>query len=507
MIRIARGQWKYLLWAVCATIWATLCFIAPDFSDNPIHDFHAALTILAYIAALGVASFWIIYLLGLNKYIAWISLPIFSLGGAAVSYFRVAFHATITPMIVDATLHTNSGTIAGVISWQLIVWIVLNLLIAGGFIWWRNRIEKQPKAWLQALVMVLLLLVYYNANGRLKFSINQRYPYNIVHGVVEYSQQQQQLSTERSVLAYEAKAIPDSIDVVFVLGEAVRADHLQLNGYERETNPILTTRTNVVSLPHVYSEYTYTSSSVPVILSPADNLHPERSGTHSSFIRVLNENGFHSAWLSNQDNGRSYISFIHEADTVLFPNASKSVFVFDPWYDEQLLGPLDALLQHESARNIYVFHTIGSHWYYDLHVPSALHFFTPTTTNRIVTYNTQEQVINSYDNTVRYMDLFVDSLIQRIESRCAILIFLSDHGEALGEDGQYLHASDNEALHLPACIVWYSNAFATAYPEKIKALLANKDKRYRTDFLYYSILSATGIESEGDNPSVDIFMP
>jgi glucan phosphoethanolaminetransferase (alkaline phosphatase superfamily) len=103
------------------------------------------------------------------------------------------------------------------------------------------------------------------------------------------------------------------------------------------------------------------------------------------------------------------------------------------------------------------------------------------------------------------MDVMVDSLIQRLENRCAILFYLSDHGEALGEDGVYLHAAENEALHHPACIVWYSDAYARLYPKKIEALKANKSKRYRTDFLYHSILSSVGIETEGDCPEMNIF--
>ena len=495
----------YLVWTFCVTIWATLCFIAPDFLDNPIHDFHAALTILAYIAALGIASFWIIYLLGLNKYIAWICLPIFSLGGAAVSYFRVAFHATITPMIIDATLHTNGGTVAGVISWQLVLWLIINLCIAICFILWRNRLQNLSYSWIHAIVALALLMLYYNCNGRLHLSINQRYPYNVVHSFTEYNQQQHQLNTERSTLDYDAQNIPDSIDIIFVLGEAVRADHVQLNGYERETTPLLAARTNILSMPHIYSEYTYTTTSVPVILSPADSAHNERSSTYCSFIRVLKENGFSSAWISNQDNGRTYSSFIHEADTIIFPNASKSVYVFDPWYDELLLPPLDSILSRNKSKHLFLLHAIGSHWYYNLHVPPQFQYFQPITTNRVITNNTSEQIINSYDNTIRYMDVLLDSIIQRFENRRAILFYLSDHGEALGENGIYLHAAETEALHYPACIIWYSNKYAQQYPDKIKALIENKDKRYRTDYLFYSILYSAGIEAEGDNPDVNIF--
>ena len=497
--------WKYLLWAVVATVWSTLCFILPDFMDNPIHDLRTVCMIGVYLLVIGGASFWVLYLMGLNRYVAWVCLPVFAIVGAVISYYRVAFHATVTPMIIDATLHTNGGTIAGVISWQLVGWVCVNIVIAVALLLWRQRIDRTPKAWVQAIVVIGCMLLYYHANGRIQSSINQRYPYNIVHNWMEYRQQRQEIAQERMVLPSTPVCLPDSIDVVFVLGEAMRADHLQLNGYERETTPLLMGRKDIVSLPNIYSEYTYTATSVPHILSPADSLHPEWSGTYSSFIQVLKNYGFSSTWISNQDNGHTYASFIHEADTIVFPNASKSVFVYDPWYDEILLPPLDQRMTRRAARNIYVLHTIGSHWYYNLHVPEPYQVFTPLTTNRVITNNTDEQIINSYDNTALYADMLLDSIIQRLQDRCALMIYLSDHGEALGEDGAYLHAGDVEGLHRPACVIWYSASYAAAYPDKVAALHANKDKALRTDFLYYSLLSGVGIQAQGSNPAVDIF--
>ena len=77
--------------------------------------------------------------------------------------------------------------------------------------------------------------------------------------------------------------------------------------------------------------------------------------------------------------------------------------------------------------------------------------------------------------------------------------------EALGEDGYFLHANDAEPVKHPACIIWYSDKYAEANPEKIKALILNKDKRYRTDYVFYSILYAAGIEADGDCPEMNIF--
>ena len=499
-----RDNIRYGLWVIAGAIWCTLCFVLPDFLDNPAADWQSRLIIGLYAIVVGAVSGLILMIAGSHRIAAAILLPIYGIGGAMISYYRVAYHATITPMVIEATLHTNTGTIAGVMSWQLMVWIILHFAVAIAFVVYRWRYIRLQRGWIYALVGIVMLTVYHHAEERLEQSINQRYPMNVANSTVKYLQQRHAISQHRTLLPYKNVAAVDSMDIVFVLGEALRADHLSLNGYERETCPRLRQQPNAFSYGNIYSEYTYTSASVPHILTPADSAHTDRSYSYHSFIQTLRNEGYASAWLSNQDLGYTYSTFIHEADTVIFPNAQKSVFVYDPWYDEQLLSPLDALMAHGKAKNIYVLHTIGSHWYYDYHVTPEFQQFMPVTTNRVVTKNTAEQVINSYDNTALYADMLIDSLICRLQEKTAVLIYLSDHGEALGEDGNWLHAGSVDAMRRPACIVWYSDCWAQRFPEKAAAIQANKDRYYRTDFLYYSLLNMAGIEAEGDNEKVDI---
>jgi glucan phosphoethanolaminetransferase (alkaline phosphatase superfamily) len=103
------------------------------------------------------------------------------------------------------------------------------------------------------------------------------------------------------------------------------------------------------------------------------------------------------------------------------------------------------------------------------------------------------------------MDLVLDSIINRMEDRCAIVIYLSDHGESLGEDGYWLHAAGAETTKHPACVVWYSDSFAAKYPNKVEALLSNKSNRYRTDFLFHSVLAAAGLSVIDSDSTLDIF--
>lgn len=491
----------YIAWVLVATIVATLFFVGADFLDNPVSGFRSGLTIAAYIGALSVATFFVLFVLGYNKYVALVSYPIFFVLGGVVSYYRVNFHATITAAMVEVVLNTNAGEMAGVMDVFLILWMLFCLMISVAMVYFRFAIPRLPHGRIVVPVVVLMGLGYYHADARLHQSINQRYPYNVVHSVAEYCSLQRYRHADRMVMPVACMDVADTIDVVLVLGEAMRADHLSLNGYDRETTPRLSARQNLISIPSVYSEYTYTASSVPHILTPADSLHPEYAYSYASFISNFRSAGFYSAWISNQDLGRPYASFIYEADTAVFANANKSVFVFDRWTDDALYPYVDAVLQRNSARNLMVLHTIGSHWYYNNHVPESMPAFIPITSDRVITDNTAEEVLNSYDNTALYLDYFLDSLIARFEERNAIIIYLSDHGEALGEDGYWLHAGDAEATHWPACLVWYSDRYAHRYPLWVEQIKETRTMYRRTDFLYPFILSAAGMRP--DESSLD----
>lgn len=495
----------YILGVIIISIWTTIFFIYPDFIDSPLDSIHSRFLVASYIVLCGIGSFFLLYIICSNKYLCLVILPIWSIAGATLAFYRVGYHTTLTPMLIDVTLHTNIEEALGVISWQLIVWIMFNLCFVIIYIWWRWKKISLPYFWLHGLIACLICFLYFTCDNRLRNSLCQRFPYNIPYNIKEYKSYKHSFENKRRIPQYISTNIPDSLSIILILGESVRADHLQINGYKRETTPLLATRCNLISYPNIYCEQTHTLAALPYILTRADSVHEELQYTETSFISIFKNTGFKTAWLSNQDMGSTFTHFLTESDTIVFANAGKSVYVFSQWLDEDLIPLVEGVFNPTPTHTLYILHAIGSHWYYDNHVPNNLLYYRPTTTNRVITTNSIEQINNSYDNTIRYMDFFVDSLINSIEDRTALVIYQSDHGEALGENGEYLHANDAQGVHNPACFIWYSDKYAAANPEKIKALIANKDKRYRTDYVFYSILYAAGIEAEGDNPDVNIF--
>ena len=84
-------------------------------------------------------------------------------------------------------------------------------------------------------------------------------------------------------------------------------------------------------------------------------------------------------------------------------------------------------------------------------------------------------------------------------------MYVSDHGEILGEDGKWLHAQESEVSKNPAMLIWYSDELLSAYPESVKALIENQHKRVSTDFFYHSVLDFFQVQNFDYDKGKSIF--
>ncbi len=199
------NQLHFLLWVCVCTLWITLIAIVPDFLDNPIGDVRTGLTVASYVLACSVVSLLLFYAVGQSKWVTALLLPVYGIIGAAVSYYRVGYQVTITPVIIECMLNTNPETVRGVVGWQLIGWIVLNLCISIGFVVWRwRKITPLRYSVLQAAVAILLFIGYYSI-PRMHRSLNQRYPLSVVHSLREYAIVQNKRNAPRTTPAYVRK--------------------------------------------------------------------------------------------------------------------------------------------------------------------------------------------------------------------------------------------------------------------------------------------------------------
>ena len=496
---------KHLVFVIIITLLYAFSFILIDFSDTPVKSFNDVFVTSLKWGYMSAATFILLYFLSVNKYLFALTFPILSLACTALAYYRLTLHVELTLMVIDLALVNDFRTSMDAISWQLMAALFFVFVIAICLVVYRWKKITVHHEWIH-LLLSACVLIGINIPYALSQPLQHHTPYSIYYAFKSYSENKRVIAEERPAFKADAQCHSDSLTVVFVLGESLRAKNMQLNGYERHTNPYMSKEKNIVSLPNVYSEYGYTHESVPYIMSRADHDNPDLGYEEHSFISILRQAGYHTAWLANQEPIITFVYFMNECDSLVNISNGKSSFIYSEWLDEDILPHYKNILSEQHNRQFMLVHTIGSHWYYNNHYPDNFMIYKPVITSKVISSNSHEEMVNAYDNTIVYSDYIWYQLINELRDRNAILIYLADHSENMGEDGHYTHGDgDWTSQHEPACFVWYSDKYASYYPEKISRLKANKDKKYNTSFLFHSILDAADVTSSYINSKEDIF--
>jgi glucan phosphoethanolaminetransferase (alkaline phosphatase superfamily) len=293
---------------------------------------------------------------------------------------------------------------------------------------------------------------------------------------------------------------------VFVIGETARADHFPLNGYTRGQSSFLTSMENVIPLSNIVSPWTYTKFAVPAMLTPALPGSNVRRNHAKSLVSAFREAGFKSYWISNQQPVREteIWQFAREADEAVFLNLSMRVMRQDGLYDENLLAPLRNFLSRKEAKQFFVLHMLGAHDAYekryprefDLFKPSLLSLSNPDHHDR----RNKREVVNSYDNAMRYTDFVLAKLIEALKKENAVttVIYSSDHGETLfdGECHRSGHGSAGKQEFPIAAMVWVSNEYKQQWPDKFMQLSAHASEPITAEYILPTALDLAAIETD-----------
>lgn len=314
---------------------------------------------------------------------------------------------------------------------------------------------------------------------------------------------------------FEAQAThpEDSCEVyVMVIGETARAMNFSLYGYQRDTNPRLSTTTGLVTFSDVTTQSNTTHKSVPMLLSQASATDFERLFHEKGILQAYREAGFHTVFLSNQRPNHSFIDFLGEqADQWLFLKTGDAnqagrelagaTSKDGNYYDADLLPILDKILNQKRKKEFIVLHTYGSHFNYMERYPREMAHFLPDTHCEAKLEN-RPDLINAYDNTIRYTDFVLSGVIERLRKHggMSAMLYTSDHGENIFDDAHklFLHASPRASeyeLRVPF-LVWTSQSFRQLLPEVSRALYANSHKQAQSSrSAFHTMLNIGGIST------------
>lgn len=308
---------------------------------------------------------------------------------------------------------------------------------------------------------------------------------------------------------------------VMVVGETARAHNFSLYGYPRDTNPLLSKTQGIKAFPNVTTQSNTTHKSVPMLLSAASAEDFERLFHEKGILAAFKEAGFHTVFISNQLPNHSFIDFLGEqADEHYF--LKKEDALQGNHYDENLLQKLDEILPKADASSsahyryrklLVVLHTYGSHFNYQERYPRSFAYFKPDSRSEAKSENRRD-LLNAYDNTIRYTDYILHGIIERLQKWEGIqtktdgvygqpisaMLYTSDHGENIFDDDRHLFlhaapkASDYE-LHVPF-IIWTSEGFSKQYPDILKALGENRSKQVQSSLsAFHTMLGIGGIQT------------
>lgn len=513
---IPANEPRYRVIALVAAVFCALFNLHTYFFNPPENLFLTAGVILA--GFLIISAFFL--LVSLNRYVFMALVPLIFFICSIGSYFVYTFDISITQNILGLAFDTNAEEAGALLGLDFFLWLAAHLLVAIVLVvvFVRTIKSRMPFKRLCAALVVLLViagtLIATVPRKRIPRELTRRdLVYSTMHSLYGYTRTMRQFSAPKKDISKGDFAYNNrDLVLVLIIGEGARADHFHINGYHRTTSPDME-RLNVVSFREAMSSFSFTRKSVPCILTRAASKNYELSLQETGLISIFRRLGFYTAWISNQrhshDNHDTPITvFAREADVVIFNNRLRADQYDYLRLDEELFRYMDQVLTLDYANKLIVLHTIGSHWNYNAHYSKDFMRFTPVARNNNPYKNSTEEIVNSYDNTILYTDHFIAGVIDRVKGLNSLVLYVSDHGEFLGENGRFSHPPGNvfikELFHIPL-FVWASPRYARENPLMIARLRHNSVKPVSHDHVFHSLLDGAGIVSPVIDRKLSVF--
>lgn len=521
-----------LLFALYIALALNVAFYRQAWTLLPVNSVHNALVfftmpLVAFsvmVICLALASF-----LRLEKVLA----TLFILLSASAQYFILTFGVIIDRSMITNILDTTPAESYALMSGKMILTLLFTAALFVALAWW-IKIKPATQKWREAglrgasvlvsvaLIVMVAALFYkdyaslFRNNKELVKSLN---PSNSITAINSWYTHNKMDNLPLVRIGEDAKQKtsmqngPRKNLTILIVGETSRADDFSLGGYSRETNPRLA-QDNVVYFPRTTSCGTATAVSVPCMFSNMPRAHYNEQLAHhqEGLLDIAQRAGIQVQWNENDGGCKGACDRVpHQNMNALnLPGQC----IDGECYDEVLFHDLANDIDKLNGDGLIVLHTIGSHGptYYNRY-PKEFRKFTPTCDTNEIQSCTQEQLVNTYDNTVLYVDYIVDKAIKLLQSKqdkfTTSLVYLSDHGESLGENGIYLHGlpysiAPDTQKHVPM-LVWLSDDYQKRYGVNYDCLKKESTQNeYSQDNLFSTMLGILGVETTEYRAADDI---
>ncbi|WP_051219957.1 phosphoethanolamine transferase [Rheinheimera baltica] len=452
---------------------------------------------------------------------------------AASQYFMQQYGVLINKGMLQNALETDNHEAMGLLNIAMLPYFSYYLLLPGAFLLWtKHRPQSLKRGVLHylAIMMVSTLLAtvlvvsqYQNFAPALREHRDlkhQAVPFNAINAAIGLlkSNTAQSNTIEFQHYAEDARLITGVGKpqlVIMVLGETVRADHLGINGYHRNTTPKLAQR-KLLNVGAISSCGTATAVSVPCMFSYLNqqNYNDGLAKNSDNLLDVLQRSGVTVIWRDNNSGCKGMCDRVTQ-DKSFTTEATDCNDGECP--DSNLLNHLkDTILKAKSgAKPIFiVLHQQGNHGpeYYKRSLDNQK-LFLPECKNNLLNQCLPEHIINAYDNAIVATDELLNNTINLLEDLSTdfntSMLYVSDHGESLGENGVYLHGlpywmAPESQTRVPM-LMWFSPQTIEQNTFNTNCILQNAKQAGSHDMLFDSLLSWMQLESTAIRPEQDMF--
>ena len=466
------------------------------------------------------------------------------LTAAMSQHFMLTYRVVMDPGMGANLLQTDWREASDLLGWRMVPGVLAVLLLPA---WWLLRVRLLPmpaigQIWRNAVLLALALglaaatVAVFSRDLAPLMRNNPLLRYQMNPLASLYSTTVAVLRPLRSArgplvpmtagaaLGATHAAQKKPLLLVLVVGETARADHFGLNGYARDTTPELAAR-GVFNWRQVQSCGTSTMASLPCMFSPLGKEgFQSRSNDTENLLDVVQAAGMNVLWLDNQSGCKGVCDRVPHASAAdsLTPAAQKSLCdSAGECRDTALLTPLaqrmEALTPAQRQRGtLVVLHQMGSHGpAYSKRSSAASKRFMPECRTEVLAECSPAELVNAYDNSIVETDLFLGKTIDWLRGQSAHydsgMLYLSDHGESLGEYGLFLHGmpyriAPEAQKHVPM-VAWLDAGLLRRSQLSGACLRASADTPLTHDALYPTVLALLDVQTPTYRPVLDAFGP
>ncbi|MFJ7312355.1 phosphoethanolamine transferase [Pseudomonas sp. NPDC098747] len=453
---------------------------------------------------------------------------------AGVAYFMSQYGVMIDAGMLRNFAETNATEVRDLLSFKLLAYIVFLGVLPSWLLW---RVPVNYRRWHRELfskvivsfasVAVIGGVALANYQGLSSLFRNHHelrlmlVPSNYIGASAGYLREQV-ASAQRPFVKIGEDAQRDVASqnhprkslTVLVVGESARAENFGILGYDRDTTPKLDKEAGLIAFTDVHSCGTETAVSVPCMFSNMGrkNYDASKAKNEEGLLDVLKRAGIDVIWRDNQSGCKDTCNRVTVQDVSNLKDPA--LCANSECRDEILLQGLQSFIDNLDKDTVLVLHQMGSHGpEYFKRYPKEYEHFTPVCESNALNNCSRESIVNGYDNTLVYTDHVLSSLIDVLRSNQdkvdTAMLYLSDHGESLGEYNLFLHGTPymlapEQQKHV-AMLAWFSDSYQKSYSVDTHCLQMSRDKPLSQDNLFHSMLGLLEVHSSVYQQDLDMF--